>query len=169
MIQSTLKCLLGTCAYFLLCSVLSAPELFAQPCTLISGNISLGGSAHDPGIQFSDPARTSASLSNGNFVIAWETRNGVDGDGNGAYFQVFNADGTTITTVIMPYSDINPSGIGDQGVAGQGDRAGRLQGHARRRGLIRGNRIQTRVSTFVILLCISKYLWIRKDTGHDRC
>ena len=118
MIQSTLKCLLGTCAYFLLCSVLSAPELFAQPCTLISGNISLGGSAHDPGIQFSDPARTSASLSNGNFVIAWETRNGVDGDGNGAYFQVFNADGTTITTVIMPYSDINPSGIGDQGVAG---------------------------------------------------
>ncbi|MEP2775550.1 MAG: choice-of-anchor Q domain-containing protein [Luteolibacter sp.] len=58
-------------------------------------------------------------LADGGFVTCWRTRDdgatNSDGDGYGAFFQVFNADGSARTTFLTPYADINPAGTGDQG------------------------------------------------------
>ena len=90
-------------------------SLKAQPCTVVSDNFNIGGASHDSGFQENDPVDAIVTLSNGNFVIAWETRDGVDGDENGAFFRVFQEDGTPVTDVVIPYSDINASGTGRQG------------------------------------------------------
>lgn len=103
---------------FLTLIIFSNNSLNAQACNLLSDNINLGGSSHDSGFQSNNATNATATLSNGNFVIAWETRDDVDGDGNGGFFQVFDEAGTAITNVIMPYDDINASGIGDQGTFG---------------------------------------------------
>ncbi|MBK8556829.1 MAG: hypothetical protein IPL65_14115 [Lewinellaceae bacterium] len=116
--KKTKTFLLSIYCLFLLFLLGGSSALTAQPCTLVSGNINLGGPAHDLGYQSNDLDQTTASLSNGNFVVAWETRDGVDGDGNGAFFQVFKEDGEVVTGVIMPYADINPAGTGDQGAFG---------------------------------------------------
>ena len=92
--------------------------MHAQACNLLSGNINLGGSSHDAGFQENNVTNPTATLSNGNFVIAWETRDDVDGNGNGGFFQVFDEAGTAITSVTMPYDDINAAGTGDQGTSG---------------------------------------------------
>lgn len=103
----------------LLLSLVSVTTLFAQSsCDLLSGNINLGGTAHDPGFQENDPVDMTATLSNGNFVVAWETRDGVDGDASGAYFRLFKEDGTSLTNASIPYNDINATGTGDQGIGG---------------------------------------------------
>ncbi|MCB0526708.1 MAG: T9SS type A sorting domain-containing protein [Saprospiraceae bacterium] len=105
-------------ALSLFISILFTAGLFGQPCSFISGNVSLGGAAHDPGYQEVHPVFAGATLSNQNFVMTWSTRDGVDGDQIGAFFQVFDATGTPVSSVIMPYSDINPGGIGNQGAFG---------------------------------------------------
>lgn len=102
---------------FLLC-IFGISILDAQSCDPISDNISLGGTVHDPGLQVVHPTSATASLSNGNFVVAWGTRDGVDGDGEGAFFQVFQLDGTAVTGVVNPYEDVNSEGTGKQGVFG---------------------------------------------------
>lgn len=60
-------------------------------------------------------------LTDGGFAACWRTRdedNGsgtsADGDGYGAFFQIFDADGSARSGIIVPYLDINPSGIGSQ-------------------------------------------------------
>jgi len=103
---------------FLLLTIFEMSFLKAQSCSPISDNINLGGTAHDPGFQSVDPVDATATLSNGNFVVAWESRDGVDGAGIGAFFQVFNQEGTAVTAVITPYSDVNPDGTGSQGAFG---------------------------------------------------
>lgn len=92
--------------------------LFAQSCDFKSDIISLGGDSHDPGFGRNDDNSAVATLSNGNFVIGWSTDDGIDGDQAGAYFQVFSANGTAITTPTIPYASINAAGTGDQGVFG---------------------------------------------------
>ncbi len=92
--------------------------LEAQSCEPLSDNINLGGAAHDAGFQAIDPIHATAGLSNGNFVVAWESRDGIDGNETGAYFQVFQLDGTAVTDVIAPYTDVNPDGTGHQGIFG---------------------------------------------------
>ncbi len=99
-------------------SILGTPFLQAQTCTPLSDNINLGGTGHDSGFQGVDNTNAAATLSNGNFVLAWETRDGVDGDGEGAFFQVFSADGSPVSGVIMPYADVNGGGTGNQGAFG---------------------------------------------------
>jgi len=108
----------GYALLFLLLIVTSGTSLNAQSCTPLSGNFNLGGPAHDLGFQSRDEVNATATLSNGNFVVAWETRDGVDGNGNGAFFQVFNQSGATVTGVTMPYADVNAAGTGDQGTPG---------------------------------------------------
>ena len=102
----------------ILFGILFTPTLQAQACDFISGNINVGGDIHDPGLQSNNNKNTVATLSNGNFVVAWETRDGIDGDDAGAFFQVFSETGAMVTSIIMPYADINPSGTGKQGSNG---------------------------------------------------
>lgn len=95
-----------------------ASGLMAQSCDFKSDIISLGGESHDGGFGRNDDNNAVATLSNGNFVIAWSTDDGVDGDQAGAYFQVFSQNGTAITTPTVPYASVNAAGTGDQGVSG---------------------------------------------------
>ena len=104
--------MLATCNGLLSFTTVS---LHGQSCSLLSGNIDLGGAAHDPGFQENDAVNTVATLSNGNFVVAWETRDDVDGSGSGAYFRLFAQDGTPLTDPTIPYADVNPAGTGSQG------------------------------------------------------
>ncbi len=110
--------LVRTVLFFLTLIITSNHSLTAQSCNLLSGNVNLGGPSHDAGFQENNATNATAILSNGNLVIAWETRDDVDGDGNGGFFQVFNESGTEVTNVIMPYADINAAGTGDQGTSG---------------------------------------------------
>jgi hypothetical protein len=103
---------------FLLLPLLGIYSANAQSCEPLSDNINLGGAGHDAGFQSLDPVHATASLSNGNFVVAWESRDGIDGDDGGCFFQVFQPDGTAVTAVINPYADVNPMGTGKQGVFG---------------------------------------------------
>ncbi len=91
-------------------------SLHAQSCDPLGDPISLGGDNHDNGFQGVDPSFAAVSLNNGNFVVSWESRNAIDGDQGGAFFQVFRQDGMAITDVITPYADINAAGQGDQGL-----------------------------------------------------
>lgn len=93
-------------------------QLQAQDCNPLSDNIALGGTAHDPGFQNASSIQASATLSNGNFVVVWETRDGVDGNGTGAYFQVFNESGVAVTSAATLYADVNADGTGNQGSFG---------------------------------------------------
>ncbi|WP_044085316.1 T9SS type A sorting domain-containing protein [Lewinella cohaerens] len=102
----------------ILFGIIFTSNLQAQACDYISGNINVGGDVHDPGLQSNNNKNTVATLSNGNFVIAWETRDDIDGDDAGAFFQVFSEAGAVVTSIIMPYADINPSGTGKQGSNG---------------------------------------------------
>lgn len=102
----------------ILFGILFTPDLQAQACDFISGNINVGGDVHDAGLQSNNPQNAVATLSNGSFVVAWETRDDIDGDDAGAFFQVFSETGTVITSIIMPYADINPAGTGKQGSNG---------------------------------------------------
>jgi uncharacterized repeat protein (TIGR01451 family) len=82
-------------------------------------SLPFGGSGHDPLFMDFNEKYGIAELSNGNFVTCWRTRdNGAtpspDGHDYGAFFQVFNANGTAITSGAFPYNDINPSGTGEQ-------------------------------------------------------
>ncbi|GAA5494046.1 hypothetical protein Rhal01_00202 [Rubritalea halochordaticola] len=64
------------------------------------------------------------ALDDGGFVVSWRTRTsgssgtGTSADGTnsgyGAFYQVFNADGTAESAVLFPYNDINPNGTGGQ-------------------------------------------------------
>jgi hypothetical protein len=97
---------------------ISITSVQSQACDFISDNINLGGDAHNNGFQENFLRNTAASLSNDNFVVVWETRDGVDGDSTGAFFQVFTQDGVAVTDVSFPYVDINPLGTGAQGTFG---------------------------------------------------
>ncbi|MEL6866421.1 MAG: hypothetical protein AAFP19_18495, partial [Bacteroidota bacterium] len=90
----------------------------AQVCTPLSDNFNLGGDDHASGFQENDAVYMAANLSNGHFIVTWETRDGVDGDGNGGFFQIFEENGTPVTDVLRPYTDVNPAGTGDQGTPG---------------------------------------------------
>jgi len=81
--------------------------------TPLTGMLLVGGAAHDPG-QVSNPRM--AELSNGNFVVAWEESDALDGADDGVFFQVFGPDGAPVTPAgVAPYlDDINPLGTGDQ-------------------------------------------------------
>lgn len=103
---------------FLLLFFLSTDLIRAQACDFKSDVISLGGDSHDPGFGRNDENNTVATLSNGNFVIAWSTDDGIDGDQAGAFFQVFSEDGTPVSAITVPYASINAAGTGDQGVNG---------------------------------------------------
>jgi hypothetical protein len=87
-------------------------QLFNASGGAIGGNTLLGGAAHGAGLSedFRD-AGLVTELSNGNLVVTWETRDSVDGDGQGAFAQVFNGStGVAISSVITPYAD----GTGNQ-------------------------------------------------------
>ena len=99
--------------------VLLTPLLIqAQVCTPLCDNFNLGGDDHASGFQENDAVYMAANLSNGHFVVTWETRDDVDGDGNGGFFQIFEENGTPVTAVLSPYTDVNPTGTGDQGTPG---------------------------------------------------
>ncbi len=104
--------------FFALLFFTSLTSLKAQSCDLISANFNLGGPSHDSGFQTHDGLNAIATLSNGNFVVAWETRDDVDGHRHGGFFQIFAEDGTAVTGVTIPYTDVNPMGTGDQGTPG---------------------------------------------------
>ncbi|BCM88813.1 hypothetical protein IAD21_00655 [Abditibacteriota bacterium] len=69
-----------------------------------------GGFSSQPGI---------VALANGHFAVCYSADLGAnntstDGAGQGAFFQIFNADGSAATSATKPYSDINSNGTGDQ-------------------------------------------------------
>ena len=98
--------------------LLMSVHSWGQPCSHISGNVTLGGAAHNPGFQEIHPVFAAARLSNDNFVTAWTTRDAIDGDSTGCFFQVFDPSGMPVSSVVIPYTDINPSGTGAQGLFG---------------------------------------------------
>ncbi len=92
--------------------------LTAQTCEPVSDIFNLGGTSHDDGFQNINSTYSTTVLNDGSFVVTWETRDDVDGDDTGGFFQIFNEEGSAITDVIVPYADYNPSGTGRQGSFG---------------------------------------------------
>ncbi len=104
-------------------------RVFSPTGAAVNPSVQMGSSAvHGPLFQDfgffgnTGPRNGIAALSDGGFVVAWRTRDSnndgtgtsADGAGYGAFFQVFNADGTARSTVQFPYNDINPTGLGSQ-------------------------------------------------------
>ena len=84
--------------------------------SMSGGLVNISGNAHDAAYQTVNAEQTIIDLGGGNFVIAWDTWDDVDGDDKGSFLRIFRSDGTAVTGIITPYADINPAGTGDQGV-----------------------------------------------------
>lgn len=92
-------------------------QVFNPSGTSLSGGlINISGSAHDAAYQTVDRDQPIVDLGDGNFAIAWDTWDDVDGDDKGAFLRIFKSDGSAVTGIIIPYADINAAGTGDQGV-----------------------------------------------------
>lgn len=92
-------------------------QVFNAAGTSLSGGlVNISGSAHDAAYQTVDADQPIIDLGGGNFAIAWDTWDDVDGDDKGSFLRIFRSDGTAVTGIITPYADINPDGTGDQGV-----------------------------------------------------
>nr|MBX2871884.1 hypothetical protein [Saprospiraceae bacterium] len=92
-------------------------QVFSASGTSLSGGlVNISGGAHDAAYQTVDADQPIIDLGGGNFAIAWDTWDDVDGDDKGSFLRIFKSDGTAVTGIITPYADINPAGTGDQGV-----------------------------------------------------
>lgn len=92
-------------------------QVFNPSGTSLSGGlVNISGSAHDAAYQTVDRDQPIVDLGDGNFAIAWDTWDDVDGDDKGAFLRIFKSDGSAVTGIIIPYADINAAGMGDQGV-----------------------------------------------------
>lgn len=92
-------------------------QVFNAAGTSLSGGlVNISGNAHDAAYQTVDADQPIIDLGGGNFAIAWDTWDDVDGDDKGSFLRIFKSDGTAVTSIITPYADINPAGTGDQGL-----------------------------------------------------
>lgn len=92
-------------------------QVFNAAGTSLSGGlVNISGNAHDAAYQTVDADQPIIDLGGGNFAIAWDTWDDVDGDDKGSFLRIFKSDGTAVTGIIVPYADINPTGTGDQGL-----------------------------------------------------
>lgn len=92
-------------------------QVFNAAGTSLSGGlVNISGNAHDAAYQTVDADQPIIDLGGGNFAIAWDTWDDVDGDDKGSFLRIFKSDGTAVTGIIVPYADINAAGTGDQGV-----------------------------------------------------
>ncbi len=87
----------------------------ASGTSLSGGLVNISGGAHDAAFQTLDSDQPIVDLGGGNFAIAWDTWDDIDGDDKGAFLRIFGSDGTAVTGIIIPYADINAAGAGDQG------------------------------------------------------
>jgi len=92
-------------------------QVFNAAGTSLSGGlVNISGNAHDAAYQTVDADQPIIDLGGGNFAIAWDTWDDVDGDDKGSFLRIFKSDGTAVTGIIVPYADINAAGTGDQGL-----------------------------------------------------
>jgi hypothetical protein len=87
------------------------------------GSLRIGGAGADPLFEDYNGPRGLVPLSDGGFVAAVSVRdnnNGIgtsiDGPGNAAVVQVFNANGSSRVAPFFPYADINPDRSGNQNI-----------------------------------------------------